>query len=260
MHTKICRYSFVIIFSVGCISAMEQDRIVRERVHKGVVSTLAVNDYIVNVSTVYQGLLKEACFKQDILHNMIKSVNKALKEKLVDKGGIVYQLSDKKTTERLLNKDIHYLRIPCFRYMEVIYKNSSKLECKDDMEAHVKISTYRYYISAVDFNSRQYICKENSFNNISTLVKNNIVRLLPQGKSVCIELYSPDSVSDWIKVTNCCEAKAHAICNEQYHNVCKDDDLDYGYIGNSVEVNERFCTFIFGVTIMAALFMGSVLY
>src|SRR5260221_3830366 len=108
MYKKISNYVVVVVFFAGCsfISGMEQDHVLRELVHKGVISSLSVNDCIVTVPSAYQALLKEASFKQHMLRNMIHTANTAFRQKLVGKEGIVYQLSDERTVERLIDPNV----------------------------------------------------------------------------------------------------------------------------------------------------------
>jgi hypothetical protein len=267
MYKKISSYVVLVIFFAVCgsIFGMEEDHALRESVRKGIIPSLSVNDYIVPVSSAYQALLKEASFKQHMLRNMINTVNTRLRQQLAGRGGVVYQLFDEKMVERFVDPNF-YLRIPCYRYMELTYNNAEKSECSDDMDAQVKVFTFAYSISPITFNSREYLCKEKSLTNISTVVKNNIIRLLPKGKSAYIELYAPDQISDWIKIINCFKITSRAVCSHVAHkeqeqslfHVC---DMDYKpIIDNPFDLKMFFCPLIFGAIVITAILVRGMLY
>ena len=255
MHKKIRGYIFIsaLYCSWGVIFGMQQEKI---------IPVLSINNYIVPVSSAYQALFKEASFKQRMLRDMINTANTAAREKLAGKMGIVHQIADEREVERLIDPNIFYLRIPCFRYMELTYKNASEFECSNDMDADVKIVTFQYYISPTRFNSREYMRKEKSITHISTVVKNNIMHVLPKGTSAYIELYSPGQISDWIKITNCFKSTDHAVVRQdQEQSLFHARDIDDKLIIDSYfDVNINFCPLIFGVTVIAAMLVRGMLY
>lgn len=269
MYKKVHNVIVLAGFSSVCsiVFGMEQKCSLIGAIHKDIVPALSVNDYIITVSTAYQALKKEASFERDILRPIIIMANNRLRD-LCRTQGILYRLRDSKTSKRMTN----YVPKPYFKCIELLYKNKVELEDIDRLRACITVSTKVYYISSFAFKSVVYSQDQYTVDGFSALVKNNIIRLLPKGKPVFIELYSPGKISDVIKIENCFEFLDSDDCNFDMRNVVarstlsREDsnlfhnrDADYNSLDH-LGIRVGCWSFFLGTIVLTSALLGSLLY
>lgn len=231
--------------------AVEQQKCL-QKLLKGKIPILALNNYIVNASNAYQALKKEASFEHDMLRCMIKTTNKHMRN-LYEQQGVVYRIPDVKTYKRITD----YTQHPYFKAIEIVYKNI--LCCGNKLNAHIKVDTLVYCVSPSFFKSVMYCNTQCTTESSSTSLHNNIDRLVPKGKSLFIELYCPDQISDWITVENKL-SPINSIVRAQLlredSSLFHEQDLDDYHSINKVGIGICSCSFIFVTTVLSAMVLG----
>jgi hypothetical protein len=231
-------------------SAVAQQKSLQE-LQEGTIPVLGLNDYVVNVSSAYQALKKEACLGQDMFRYIIKRANKEMRT-LYAQQGIVYRIPDVKTYERITEHTQH----PYFRAVEIVYRDMPSYDNK--LNAHIRIDTLVYYVVPVFFRSVKYCNVQQTTESSSASLRNNIDRLVPKGKPLFIEFYCPDQISDWITVENKLSrinSVASAKLSQRDSTLFHEQDLDYKFI-NQAGIGICSCSFIFVTTVLSAVVLG----
>lgn len=182
-------------------SAQEQEKCVR-RLKEGKISSFAVNDYIVDVSSAYHALKKEIALSEDSVKKFkkmsypaIELINKNYREAF-KKDGPVYSMP----ASQSYDKAMHRGGISYFRYITIVYKPSS--HHPNQLNLDMKIVRSMYYSCFYGLEWQEYSTERYGMKNITESLKNYVVRIVKKGRPVCVEFSSPHELSDWIVIKN----------------------------------------------------------
>jgi hypothetical protein len=182
-------------------SAREQEKCV-QRIKKGKISSFAINDYIVDVSSAYHALKKEIALSDDSLkkfkqmtYPIIEQINEHWRETF-EKDGPVYSMP----ASSYYDKAMHSGGISYFRYITILYRAPSRHP--EQLNLDMKIVRLKYYSYCYGLAYQEYARERYNLKNITGSLKNHVMHVVKKGRPVCVEFYSPHAISDWIVIKN----------------------------------------------------------
>lgn len=214
MNKKIRVYIFIVMTSglFGSAFGMEQQELVTRQsvsntinylLHKDFISAIAVNDYIVPVTSFSQALKKEALLTQACLQKMknmvrrkINAINNRHREIMKKECTQVYMID----VSDMRNQTSHTLRDFCSKRMDITYSRS--LKSSHVPSAYMKKYIFIHPVSLLGLKRDQLPTNDIVAHNLGFALRNKFEELFEKGESFAIELYSKGNVSDWFKVTN----------------------------------------------------------
>lgn len=196
MHNKLSNYTVILILYglTNTAFGMNKDIVLERLVRKNIFPVLALNNYIVPVSSAYQALKKEVSIPYVSLQRskqmsrlQITATNVRTKLAL-EKKGVVFTIdvSD-------IRKDIANPLRDYFKDIQIQYYPSSHVPAR--LHAYMSIDTYFHY-SGKRLSRKEYVQI-----NLSSALKNKVDVLLSRGTPLSIELYSEGNISDWVTIT-----------------------------------------------------------
>jgi len=214
MDKKIRIYIFITISCslFGIVFSMEQHdltlsnfvfNVSQQLFIKEIVSAVAVNDYIIPVTTFSQALKKEALLTYACLekmkymaHGKINALNNRHRAIMQKECTHVYtaDLSD------IRKQTFHISRDFSSKRMDITYSRS--LNRSDTSGAYMKKYIYIHPVSPLGLKADQLPTNDIVVHNLGFALRNELEKVLKEGESFAIELYSQGNVSDWFKVIN----------------------------------------------------------
>src|SRR5207244_6866875 len=188
---------------------MNKEQALKEALFKNIVSTLAINDYIVSTQSSYQCFKKELSLVDDIIKRAkFTQINNYM---ALERKTCVAARIPAEDDYRQATRNTQY---PNFNHIKIAYKRSAGNPHLFD--ATVAVETYIYYFRLPKFTSHSTAMKSFIIKNIDISHHNNVhIDSQPWGwlattiptmvkknyrKNYSIELYSDKRVSDWIEV------------------------------------------------------------
>lgn len=204
MYKKISNYVCFVFLSgfFGVTFGMERERALVQLMRKEVVPILALNDYVMPVSSAYDALKREACMpyekRKRSQKELIKKVRKAKRKMMSQDGACVYKVYIKETCNEMFKHMGHF----DFRNMEIICSPSSTHA--HAINADINRTYYQYlssYSSSFKLKWKRYKEQKEIIERVNSFW-HAMVHSLPKGHVVHIEICSPDRVSDWVTIKN----------------------------------------------------------
>lgn len=213
MYKKINNYIAIIgLCNLAHINfAMKEEQALKQALLKNIVSTLAINDYIINTKNSYQGFQKELSLTDDIIKrtNFTKINNLiALQEKASIAARIPIEDDYRQATRNI--------QCPTYNHITILYKRSATHPSLFDAE--LRVENYVYYFNSTRFKSTSANFQSCIVKSINLSDDNKVIiqdqpliwlaTMIPTlvkkkyKKDYCIELYSDKRVSDWIRIIN----------------------------------------------------------
>jgi len=214
MDTKIKIYIFITISCslFGIVFSMDQQELVarqfvsnvsKQLLLKEIVSAVAVNDYIIPVATFSQALKKEAlltyaCLEKMkcMVHKKINALNNRHRAIMQKECAHVYMID----VSDIRKQTFHISRDFSSKRMDITYSRS--LNRSDTPSAYMKKYIYIHPVSPLGLKSDQLPTNDIVVHSLGFALRNELEKVLKEGESFAIELYSQGNVSDWFKVIN----------------------------------------------------------
>lgn len=207
MYKTISNYVFVGLISsfFGITFGMERERALMQLMRQDIIPVLALNDYLVPVANAYEALKREACMPYDSIEKMhqatINKINNDIRNFLSKEGAFLYTID----TEKASNKEKKHTRLSYYRTISIVC--SSPPEDIHDMDIYMSINSFLYDSFHLSCKIKPYTKNDYIRKNIDIFLKNLINCYLPNGQSICVEVCSPDKISDWIIIKNLFQSK-----------------------------------------------------
>ena len=199
MYKKIGKIIIVCIGCMGNIFGMEMENIFKQTVQRNMIPILAINNYVMPISSAYRALQKEVSLSYECLEkikvmskNTINSINIYIKGSQQKKNNVVTCIPFIKKPKDVLHP-AGYSFVKC---IEVLYIPEGEY-----IKAYIIAKRFIYCVKDTHFKARKYSEHRYIVKNISQ----NIVQKLPKKISTCFLLHSGDEyLVDRIVIRNMC--------------------------------------------------------
>jgi len=195
MYKKI---NIIIFVCMNGIFAMEIENACKQALQRNIISILAVNNYVMPVSSAYRALKKEAelpyeCLEKTRLRSIatIKEKNKRIRALQREKYTRVREIPFIQDRRDVL----HGNGYPIVRGIEVMYVNQGT-----EIRAYITTVRIMYHAEDIQFGSQKYYRRKEKM-----ILSNDILKKLPQQLSTVFLLCSGDEyIDDRIVIKNMC--------------------------------------------------------
>jgi len=174
----------------------------KKLLQNGLISSGAIDDYIVPVLTLWQAFTKEvrlpgACLmKMKNMHRKaIKLINADNRQSLIKENIAMSSINVSQQRNKISNK----LRDFCSRFIVITYQNS--LKTPNSINARMEIKDFLYLPS-----TNKLVFKKLPPKMLTITTNYDSLQKTLKKEGFCvIELISKDNPSDWVRIVNCCK-------------------------------------------------------